>query len=221
MPLQMKLTAITLDCSDPLGLAAFYQQATGLEPHPRSDADFAALTREDGFFIGFQRVDDYRAPRWPDQSVPQQFHLDFAVEDLDEAETRLLELGAGKPVHQPGRDRWRVFTDPAGHPFCVVRGKEGEPAQGHAGPCPAFGLRPRCPNAQTGAALVALTEVRRSARAPFAGGAKGPLTPCRPTGRVGPPPRSPRGSHPDATLGSRYRHRRHQAPHVRADPRGR
>ncbi|MGW8529685.1 MULTISPECIES: VOC family protein [Nocardiopsidaceae] len=118
----MKLTAITLDCADPVALAAFYQQATGLEPHPGSGADFAGLTRGDGLFVGFQRVDGYRAPRWPDQTVPQQFHLDFAVEDLDEAEARLLELGAGRPDHQPGKGVWRVLTDPAGHPFCLVRG---------------------------------------------------------------------------------------------------
>lgn len=43
MTLQMKLSAITLDCTDPLALAAFYQQATGLEPHPKSDAEFAGL----------------------------------------------------------------------------------------------------------------------------------------------------------------------------------
>ncbi|MEU9110673.1 VOC family protein [Streptomyces sp. NPDC048483] len=120
MPPQMKLSAITLDCPDPLSLAAFYQQATGLEPHPKSDADFAALNRADGLFIGFQRVDDYRAPSWPDQTVPQQLHLCFAVDDLNEAETRLLELGAGKPDHQPHEERWRVLTDPAGHPFCLV-----------------------------------------------------------------------------------------------------
>lgn len=121
MPLQMKLRAVTLDCPDPLALAAFYQQATGLEPHPRSDADFAGLTCEGGLFIGFQRVDDYRAPCWPDQTVPQQFHLDFAVEDLEEAEARLLELGASKPEHQPNEGRWRVLADPAGHPFCLVK----------------------------------------------------------------------------------------------------
>ncbi|MFI6229592.1 VOC family protein [Micromonospora echinospora] len=74
----------------------------------------------DGLFIGFQRVDDYRAPRWPDQTVPQQLHLDFAVDDLDEAEARLLALGAGRPDHQPDEGRWRVLTDPAGHPFCLV-----------------------------------------------------------------------------------------------------
>ncbi|GGP46841.1 glyoxalase [Streptomyces melanogenes] len=116
------MTAITLDCSDPLALATFYQQATGLEPHPKSDAEFAGLNSPDGLFIGFQRVDDYRAPDWPDQTVPQQSHLDFEVDDLDEAEARLLELGAGKPEYQPGGERWRVFTDPAGHPFCLVTG---------------------------------------------------------------------------------------------------
>lgn len=122
MPLQMKLSAITLDCPDPLALLAFYQQATGLEPHPKSDADFAGITREDGLFIGFQRVEDYRAPRWPAQTVPQQFHLDFSVPDLDEAEAQLMELGAGKPEYQPGEGKWwRVLTDPAGHPFCLVR----------------------------------------------------------------------------------------------------
>lgn len=121
MSLQMELVAITLDCPDPLALLAFYQQATGYEPHPKSDAGFAGLNRADGLFIGFQRVADYRPPSWPDQIVPQQLHLCFKVADsLDEAEARLLELGAGKPDHQPHGDRARVLTDPAGHPFCIL-----------------------------------------------------------------------------------------------------
>jgi predicted enzyme related to lactoylglutathione lyase len=40
--------------------------------------------------------------------------------DLDEAEARVLELGAAKPGFQPGGGRWRVLTDPAGHPFCLT-----------------------------------------------------------------------------------------------------
>ncbi|MYY03298.1 MULTISPECIES: VOC family protein [unclassified Streptomyces] len=121
MPLRMELVAITLDCPDPPALAAFYQQATGFEPHPKSDAEFAGLNREDGLFIGFQRVEDYRAPSWPGQIVPQQLHICFKVrESLDEAEARLLELGAGKPDHQPHGDKARVLTDPAGHPFCII-----------------------------------------------------------------------------------------------------
>ncbi|MFE2941246.1 VOC family protein [Streptomyces sp. NPDC059255] len=124
MPLQMKLAAITLDCPDPPALAAFYQQATGLELHPESDADFAGLNRADGLFLGFQRVDNYRAPTWPDQTVPQQLHICFSVEDVDQAADLLLELGAGKPDHQPDEDRWLVLTDPAGHPFCLVRDRK-------------------------------------------------------------------------------------------------
>ncbi|MFJ2897875.1 VOC family protein [Streptomyces sp. NPDC087218] len=121
MSLRMELVAITLDCPDPPALAAFYQQVTGFEPHPRSDAEFAGLNREDGLFIGFQRVEDYRAPNWPGQAVPQQLHICFEVaESLEEAEARLLELGAGKPDHQPHGDRARVLTDPAGHPFCII-----------------------------------------------------------------------------------------------------
>ncbi|MCT4357518.1 VOC family protein [Streptomyces sp. Je 1-79] len=119
MPPLLKLSAITLDCADPLALAAFYQQATGLEPHPESDEEFAGLTGGDGLLIGFQRVDDYRPPRWPGQDAPQQFHLDFDVDDLDEAERLLLRLGASKPDFQPN-ERWRVLTDPAGHPFCLT-----------------------------------------------------------------------------------------------------
>ncbi|MEU3933905.1 VOC family protein [Streptomyces sp. NPDC029044] len=118
----MKLSAITLDCADPLALAAFYQQAIGLEPHPKSDAEFAALGGEGGLILGFQRVDGYRAPSWPGQDVPQQLHCCFDVEDLDEAEARLVELGAGRPEQQPNAGRWRVLTDPAGHPFCIVGG---------------------------------------------------------------------------------------------------
>ncbi|HEY8985394.1 MAG TPA: VOC family protein, partial [Streptomyces sp.] len=51
----MKLSAVTLDCADPVALAAFYQEATGWEPHPKSDEEFAGLTTPEGLFVGFQR----------------------------------------------------------------------------------------------------------------------------------------------------------------------
>ena len=61
---------------------------------------------------------DHVPPVWPDPTGPQQAHLDLAVEDLDEAEERVLALGAVKPDFQPG-ETWRVYADPAGHPFCL------------------------------------------------------------------------------------------------------
>jgi len=117
----MRLVAITLDCEDPAALARFYQAATGFDRSDASSDDFAGLTREDGLFVGFQRVDDYRPPSWPDQRIPQQLHLDFVVDDLDRAEAALVELGAAKPGFQPGGREWRILVDPAGHPFCITR----------------------------------------------------------------------------------------------------
>ncbi|MER7515125.1 VOC family protein [Streptomyces sp. NPDC126499] len=117
----MELSAITLDCADPLALADFYHRATGLPPHPGNHADFAGLQRDGGLLLGFQRVADYRAPDWPGQDVPQQLHLDFDVDDLPQAEARLLALGARKPDFQPDEERFVVLLDPAGHPFCVAQ----------------------------------------------------------------------------------------------------
>lgn len=113
-----KFYGVTLDCPDPNRLAEFYSELTGMEVAFSSE-DFAGLEGSGGPAIGFQRVEGYRPPDWPGQDVPQQFHLDFAMEDLAAAEERVLALGATKAETQPGGERWRVFLDPAGHPFCV------------------------------------------------------------------------------------------------------
>jgi Glyoxalase-like domain len=41
------------------------------------------------------------------------------VDDLDAGEARALELGASRL--NSGGERFRVFADPAGHPFCLIR----------------------------------------------------------------------------------------------------
>jgi predicted enzyme related to lactoylglutathione lyase len=105
-----------LDCPDPAALAAFY--GTMLEWKVQSSSDWAEIRADNGNCICFQQVADYTPPRWPDQEVPQQVHLDVIVDDLDSAEAAVLELGATKHEHQPGTT-FRVFLDPAGHPFCL------------------------------------------------------------------------------------------------------
>jgi hypothetical protein len=47
-------------------------------------------------------------------------HLDLSVPDLDAGEMAVLQVGAVKHAHQPAPDEFRVFLDPAGHPFCLV-----------------------------------------------------------------------------------------------------
>jgi hypothetical protein len=45
-------------------------------------------------------------------------HLDVVVEGFEEAEPAVVALGATRHEHQPG-EKFRVFLDPAGHPFCL------------------------------------------------------------------------------------------------------
>jgi hypothetical protein len=74
-----------------------------------------------GAALAFQKVPSgYRPPQWPGQDVPQQLHIDFDVPDLDEGEREVLAIGARKHETQPAPDRFRVYLDPAGHPFCLV-----------------------------------------------------------------------------------------------------
>jgi predicted enzyme related to lactoylglutathione lyase len=108
--------SIVLDCPDPEALANFYGAMLGWKVDVSSG--WADIRAEYGQCISFQKVDGYTPPAWPAQEVPQQMHLDVMVNDLDEGEAAVVELGATKHAHQPGTS-FRVFLDPAGHPFCL------------------------------------------------------------------------------------------------------
>ncbi|HEX4221431.1 MAG TPA: VOC family protein [Pseudonocardiaceae bacterium] len=119
-----KLQCVVLDCPDVLELARFYRSLLGgvvNQPDPRWTVgdDFATLHTDSGLVLAFQRVADHQPPRWPDTSHPQQFHLDLDVPDLDRAQHRVLDLGATL-LHVDSRG-WRIFADPAGHPFCLLK----------------------------------------------------------------------------------------------------
>jgi hypothetical protein len=112
---------VALDCPDARALAEFYRGIVGGEIEPLADDDtWFTLHVGAGADIAFQKVADHEPPGWPDGS-PQQAHLDFDVTDLDDGEAAVLALGATKTAEQPRPDSWRVFLDPAGHPFCLVK----------------------------------------------------------------------------------------------------
>ncbi|MCP2340632.1 VOC family protein [Actinomadura rupiterrae] len=114
------LFAVTIDCPDPVALAAFYQAFLGGEMRS-SNPDFVVLTSENGGVrLDFQRVGNPEPPAWPDPDAPRRVHLDIQVDDLDQAERQVIDLGARLASHQPGGRRYRVFLDPAGHPFCLA-----------------------------------------------------------------------------------------------------
>lgn len=115
---------MALDCPDPLALAAFYSELTGfviepLDGFPPEKVTWIELLNDGLPTIAFQKVKNFVAPTWPEGNVPQQLHLDFDVESLDEGEVFVLSLGAIKADVQPGSS-FRVFLDPVGHPFCLV-----------------------------------------------------------------------------------------------------
>jgi catechol 2,3-dioxygenase-like lactoylglutathione lyase family enzyme len=115
-----KFAFTVLDCPDPRTAAEFYQALTGA-PIVRTEDDWYQLAAEPGgVALAFQLAPDHIPPKWPDPEHPQQFHLDLDVADLDEAEAQVLAIGARKHEHQPGTT-FRVFLDPAGHPFCLCQ----------------------------------------------------------------------------------------------------
>lgn len=115
-----RFPVVVLDCPDPATLAEFYGALLDWTVD-RSEDDWASVRADYGDSLGFQKVESYRPPQWPGQDVPQQLHIDVTVDDLDEAEAAVVQLGATKHDHQPGTT-FRVFLDPAGHPFCLCVG---------------------------------------------------------------------------------------------------
>ena len=112
---------VAFDCPDPPALAVFYQRIVGGEiSQQNTTGDWVRLRMGGGADIAFQRVADYRPPSWPEGS-PQQAHLDFDVDDLDAGEAQVLAVGARKTEAQPMPDEWRIYLDPVGHPFCLVK----------------------------------------------------------------------------------------------------
>ena len=120
-----KYAYTALDCEDPIALAIFYSKITGwpVEPlgdFPPEDVTWIELLDENGATrMGFQKIENYQRPTWPEGPVPQQLHLDFHVTDMEKARAELLAIGATQAEFQSAQN-FQVFFDPEGHPFCLV-----------------------------------------------------------------------------------------------------
>lgn len=123
-----KYSLTALDCLDPVALANFYAKITDFEvvvahKDKHGNPHWVELVDNGVTRIAFQRVEKYTPPTWPEGPTPQQAHLDFDVADLNKAEQQLLEIGAVKSPIQTSSNpetNFRVYFDPAGHPFCLV-----------------------------------------------------------------------------------------------------
>ncbi|TNC42765.1 VOC family protein [Mumia zhuanghuii] len=118
----IRLGLYVLDCPDPRALATFYAGLLGAQIAADSGDDWIELEGS-GEGLAFQRVAHHEPPRWPD-GVPQQAHLDLRVDAYEAPHALALSLGATAldpvtPPSGPQERGFRVYADPAGHPFCL------------------------------------------------------------------------------------------------------
>ncbi|ADD40748.1 VOC family protein [Stackebrandtia nassauensis] len=120
----LRFTDFIIDCPDPMKLGGFYAELLGLELADDS-TDAWANIHCDGFTLAFQRVENYQRPKWPSQEHPQQFHIDFEVDEFEPEQRRAIKLGATLQKNNIGESGygWQVYIDPAGHPFCLCRNR--------------------------------------------------------------------------------------------------
>ncbi|CAL9464610.1 VOC family protein [Streptomyces cellulosae] len=121
-----RLRSVVLDCPDPSELAVFYAAVAGGTP-VAEDEDWVVLQVPSGPRLAFQRAPGFTPPAWPAADHDsQQFHLDFDAggtwEEVDAAEEKVLALGARVLDREDYEKKdFRVYADPAGHPFCLCR----------------------------------------------------------------------------------------------------
>src|ERR1700712_3546662 len=102
-----------LDTPDPAGLADFYCKLLGWKVERTAD-DWVTIRGAGGAGLAFQLSPDLVPPTWPDPAVPQQFHLDLNVPDLDVGERRVLAIGARLTGEPKVPSNFRAYLDPSG-----------------------------------------------------------------------------------------------------------
>lgn len=114
---------IVLNSSDPHRLARFWCGLLGGEPVEWYPGWVTVEPPPHGQRLSFQGTDGTSGA-----GAEQGAHFDVMVSNLDAAHERVVAAGgtyAGEHVSpRPGlggeQVRWRVYRDPAGHPFCLV-----------------------------------------------------------------------------------------------------
>ena len=113
------ILGVAFDCLNANDLADFYVKLTGWNKEISSD-EWAGLRTPAGMLLVFQTVENYVPPVWPWKNGEQQqmAHIDFFVDNLEDAVALALGNGAKKSEIQYFDDSTVMF-DPAGHPFCL------------------------------------------------------------------------------------------------------
>jgi catechol 2,3-dioxygenase-like lactoylglutathione lyase family enzyme len=119
-PAVARLQVVALDCPDPSALAAFYSAVLGA-PIETTEDDWVQLAPAGGASpLAFQQVADYRTTAVAGRGGTRSSSTWTSRSPTSTpARRRSSRSGARKHEVQPG-ETFRVFLDPAGHPFCLV-----------------------------------------------------------------------------------------------------
>jgi Glyoxalase-like domain len=118
---------IVLDTPDPHRLAGFWAALLGGTPVQWYPGWVTLEPPPHGQRLSFQGISGAAGPAGEDR-VSGLVHFDILVGDLEAAHERVVAAGAtflrAHVSPRPGPDGqpvpWRVYQDPAGHPFCLV-----------------------------------------------------------------------------------------------------
>lgn len=87
-----------------------------------AEEDWHVVMVDDTPKIAVQLAPDHDPPQWPYGEPPQQIHLDLWVDEIEPAHRKVINLGAimlQAEVEDNPHNAFRVYADPAGHPFCL------------------------------------------------------------------------------------------------------
>ncbi len=113
--MEIKTTTVVFDAADLDAESGFWAAVTGGTVD--KDQDWHTITTDGPLRLAVQLAPNHQPPQWPD-GLPQQMHVDLRVDDVEVAEAEVLRLGARR-LRAVDEENWRVYADPAGHPFCL------------------------------------------------------------------------------------------------------
>lgn len=117
--MEIKQQVVVFDAADIAAESSFWAEVLG--GAVKGDDDWHSVLVDGQTRVGVQHAPDHVPPEWPD-GEQQQIHLDLYVEDIRSSHDEVLELGARELKAAYAFDApegFRVYADPAGHPFCL------------------------------------------------------------------------------------------------------
>jgi hypothetical protein len=111
---ELEVGWVVLDCADPPALAQWWQQLLGGQVLEDDDGDVSL--RGGPVELLFLTVPDPKAAK-------NRIHLDLRTSDYQAAIAKAIALGASPADDIYVGDGWRVFRDPEGNEFCIIRPK--------------------------------------------------------------------------------------------------